>query len=297
METDTAAPKAESAPNYAPVVTTESREIGRPIAFDGDKLESSMSKIFDDIQAREAKTAKAQPSLPEGAQVVYQNDRGETAAVKSGETIRDTMEAAYEWANKPANEKKEIAEAHNAVKELRAEAEKNGLTLEEAEALKQSEAANKAAAQSEYTPIADNVQRLYPGEKPTETIQKWAHWAEHIQKNGEDGYLDFLEAAGVDFDKLGRAALQRESTRTVERFRSQHADFDQHAEAVRYAIELGKVRRTGNPIADLSAAYDYVKGLFNERQRAAMQAGALHGGNWENTMRMAADALMPGNAR
>ena len=211
---------------------------------------------------------------------------------KPGTSIEETMEAQYEWSKKPVAERQRLAQAAAEIEKRKIEAAQFGLSVEEAEAVKQTEALKSAGDQSEYAPVADRIQRLFPTERAPETMNKLAGWTEHLQKHGEAGYLDLMEAAGVDFNKLAYHAEHRNVTRMVEDFSTRAPDFAQHQTAIAGILKDARFQKTGNHQADLATAYQIAKQLWNEREARAMQAGQRRGRTIDDTMRMVGNRLM-----
>jgi hypothetical protein len=202
---------------------------------------------------------------------------------KPGERISERVERAYDWHNLPRAERQQIAGAHSEVEARRAEAEKLGLTLEQAEALKQTALLQKpASAANEFSEAEGAIKSLYPESKPAEVAATYANIDQYIRRDPIAGVAWLAEQYGVPQHRLIHELIARQGGNASARNMGMESpapvranvqevgqaaqDFiDANPEATEFSAEIsaaisgGRVSREGGSLATLNRALEFVR--------------------------------------
>jgi hypothetical protein len=224
-----------------PILTEETLRDEMSTIFDGSRsneLNGKFEKIYDDAQTvAEREEKQAMPSRP-------------------GEDIGQTMERAYEWGSLTKSEQRRQATEGVDDETRRTEARQRGLTVQELEAVRQTEAierqtkeaAKVSEALNEYSPAAEAIGKLYPGQKTGEIARGYADLDMRLRANPLAGFQEIAQRLGFDPRQVGYALLQnqseqladQESISLVEQF------LRANPEADKYRFELaGELMRSG----------------------------------------------------
>lgn len=158
----------DAAPN--PIGTFENDTTTTSEGLSDDTMREEMSARYDSMNGLEAKAAEfvAQPPMP-----VYKGPE------KRG--MADTMSDAYDWIHKSADEKFWDAAADKAVDNLKASAEKAGLTPEHYDNLLQRGQPQQPPA--EWQTFNEKASRIAPDHKPHELAAEYADLHETFQRD------------------------------------------------------------------------------------------------------------------
>jgi hypothetical protein len=236
--------------------TTQGEREAKP-DVGADSLHESLSKTYDAIQARDDKEAKFDPEMP---------------PLHGEHSVEDTMNALAEWTDKPLAERKELAAAHAELEGRRAEAKRLGLTLEQAEAMKQSAMLQDQAAQSakaaqlphQLSEAVAAIQEMYPAQDPAEVSRNYVAIDKFIKADPVAGIEWLAEQFGINTPQLVAELTQRSElgavTAAVDAFYRSNPDAANLENDALAILNSGDFRRSGNTAADLARVFELAKG-------------------------------------
>jgi len=197
--------------------------------------------------------------------------------------LREKLEKAEDWRQLSAADQRDFRAGHDEAASQREAAKWFGLDLAESKAI---EIEARMAAQDRVRPLLDRYQKLVPHQNPEATMSNAAAWAEALARNPEAAYRQLGERLGLGPIDLQRqqqaqqaqyqqqlqvqrqqqsaqrvqAAVHRAVATAVDSFAASHPDVDALQPRIIHA--LGTMRRSGNAMRDLQAAYRAAGGRY-----------------------------------
>jgi DNA polymerase III delta prime subunit len=151
-----------------------------------DSVEKTMSDVWDKLERQEEK----KPEMP---------------SIEGGR-IAERMERSHEWLHLSKAEKKLQSDAAKDVSEMKAIAEKYGVSLAEAEAIKQTELMKSA---NEHAPAVEHLRGAFSGSTPVESAKWFRDTTEAFRRDPIATLAHLGSQAGLHPMQVAQAIAQR----------------------------------------------------------------------------------------
>lgn len=243
---------------------------------DGGPMSETLSKAYDQSIARQEREEANKPDLPQ--------------TYMQGEDSADRLKS---WFGLSEGERKEISSVADDINARKKDAAMFGLTLQEREAILAAERAKAPAVPADYEPITRAVKEAYADLEPQHVVQRWSDIDKFARRDAPGALRWLAGELGVDLRSLTGGpqsappvsqAPSANATGAIVQFLNEHADAQSIIGDITDAIQTGAFQRSGNPLADLKAAYQHVKGKRGDRKPARK-------GKWEDTLRSVGERI------
>jgi hypothetical protein len=241
MNDITAEPVSTGTPELPQADKPASNESG------GDAFRDAMANIYDKSLARDERQARDDPPLP----------------FKEGRDPRETMEAAWDWQETPRAERQRTAKAISAKDEMQAEADRLGITFDQALMLRQTEALSNPPVPERWNAAADSMRSLFPEQQPEDTANWLADVVKYARRDPPGALRWMAQQLGVD---PASALAPPDPNQAVNEFLGANAEAAEYIEDMLTAITTGKVKRDRDPRKTLQAAFKHVRRPTTHRE-------------------------------
>jgi hypothetical protein len=227
-------------------------------------LSGELSKVYDDIQSRDARQEITDPEMPS----------------REGERLEDTFERSLEWQGLPAEDKAIEANAAASLEARRVAAKELGVLLAELESIRQNELLEEKATgiPDELAPAFEGIRQDFPDSEPTEIIKRYAEIGHAFKENPVETALWAIEQqTGMPALETARLIARQYSEPQLQHFFQQRDAMIAAEAAIESFYELKPdarkfedqmlelaarpdFQRSGNVTADLQKIYRQVSG-------------------------------------
>jgi hypothetical protein len=216
-------------------------------------LTQELGAVFDKAEAREER----KPEMPS----------------VDGESLSARVERSYEWNNETSKaEQRRDSDAAEALAETRKIAAKFNLSLQEAEAVKQTQLLQENQQQAnDYAPVAQHLKSAFRDSTPAEAAAFFAQTKAGLDRDLIGGIAEIAQHYGAHPMHVAQMIAQRFGgqrgqqptqemmnalTHTVNQTAASLDRFEDHQEEILGIIQKNEIKRSGNHEQDLRRAYD-----------------------------------------
>jgi hypothetical protein len=237
-------------------------------------LSAELSKVYDDIQSREARQEITDPEMPS----------------RDGERLEDTFERSLEWQGLPSADKAIEANAAASLEARRRKAKELGVSLAELESIRQNELLEEKAKATGIpdglAPAFEGIKQDFPDSEPAEVMKRYAEIGHAFKENPVETALWAIEQqTGMPALETARLIARQYSEPQVQQFFQQRdamiaaeaaieSFYQLNPDARKFEDQMLELaarpdfQRSGNVTADLQKIYRQVSGKKGKGGRA-----------------------------